>query len=209
MRPSELASEHQIEKNESLNRNVNRGVKTAIGIGSAAIGARILPFLNEFITPDIAIKGISKISPKIGGMLQKGMEQGLDVKEGFEYLKNNLVGSQEKPKENRGIIEQYSGDLNFYLKELIGSGTPPQAAAKMALKVGQYKSTIQQLEKDHKTPFSTIVENEFGTGELAQQPAQQVQSAPPQQQSQQAQQPGQGQQALMSILQKIQQSRGG
>ena len=168
MRPSELAAEHQIEKNEKFDRNVNRGVKTAIGIGSAAIGARVLPFLNEFITPDIAIKGISKVSPQLGSLLKKGMDKGLDIKEGLNFLKNNF-GNNEPPKENRSVIQQYSDELDTFIKNHIQQGRQPFEAGALAQLDPKFKKVISQIEKDHKTPFSAILESTYGSAQQPQQ----------------------------------------
>ncbi len=196
MRPSEQASQHQIEKNESLNRNVSRGIKTAVGIGSAALGARVLPFLNEFITPDLAIKGISKVSPQLGGLLKKGMDKGLDIKEGLKFLKNNF-GNNEPPKENRSVIQQYSDELDAFIKDHIGKGRQPLEAGALAQLDPKFKKVIAQIEKDHKSPFSAILESTYGSAQQPQQSAQQPQGQPQQAQG------GNNDQALMAALEKI------
>jgi hypothetical protein len=228
MRPSERASEEIVKRNERFNENVKSGAKTAASAALAATGARILPFLSEHIPVDLAIKGISKISPKIGDFIKKGMEKGLDIKDGFQFLKDQIQPKEEKesekqreqPKENRNIIQQYSPELHEFLQGQIQQGRSPIEAGSLAqLGTGseKFKKIIAQMEKDHKAPFSAILQMAYGGGEQTQgqpqqqtQPGQQQQTQPgQQQQTQQGQQPGQGQQALMAILQKIQQKRGG
>ena len=85
MRPDERAASSTIEREENSKRNIGRGIKTVASLGLAATGAglssRIIPFLSEHIPTDLAIKGISKVSPKVGEFLQKGMSKGLNVKE--------------------------------------------------------------------------------------------------------------------------------
>src|SRR3954469_25048992 len=100
LRSDEEANEAEIERDERFRGNVN---KTAIGGSLLATGAgtalasKIMPFLNKYIPVDLAIKGISKVSPKIGGFLKKGQSMGLNVEEGLNFIKEKI--SDEKTKE--------------------------------------------------------------------------------------------------------------
>lgn len=238
MRPDEQAAFSEIERSQNRDKNIKKGIKTAVGIGSAALGlgaakagstiySKIAPFLSEYIPVDLAMKGINKINPALGSFLQKGMKQGLNVKDGLNFIKENMQPKQEEKKEStkekRNIIEQYSPELNQFINEEVGKGRTPIEAAALAQNDKRFKDVIGKLTKDHKTPWSNIIEGIFGKGQ-ATQPQQQGFLMPQpeiphsssaeqdmsrqQQQPQQGQQPGQGQQALMAILQKLQQSRG-
>jgi len=210
MRSDERAAQAEIERHQQRGQSIKSGIKTAVGIGTSVVGAgvagRLMPLLNSLIPTDIAVKGISKISPKLGEMLNEGMSSGLDIKEGLQFLKDKLSGEkQENAQDNRGIIKQYSPELYNFLQDLIGKGDPPAVALGKALNKKEFKPIFEKIRKDHKLPDSlSLVEETFGGGQKALQPQQGQDQGQPQQQ-----QPGQGQQALMAILQKIQASRGG
>jgi hypothetical protein len=182
LRPDEEANEREIERNERFNSNVKRGVKTAgnLAISASGVGlsSKLLPFLSKYIPPDLAIKGINKVSPKIGGFLEKGAAMGLDVQEGLNFLKDKLEPKEqegkEPAKENRNIIQQYSPGLFQYISDLIKEGNTPIEAGAKALKFldDKHRKVIKQMEKDHKTDWSSIVQSVFGNGQMAQEPNQ-------------------------------------
>jgi hypothetical protein len=203
MRPDEIASEDESERNRRLEGRIAGGFKTAakIGIGATGLGAasKIAPFLSELIPVDLAMKGINKLAPKVGQFLKKGQEMGLNIKEGLDFLKKNM-GGNEKPPEQKSIISQYSPELNQFIEEHIKKGRQPLEAGALAQLDPKFMKIIKKMEADHKTPFSSILQATFGG---AQQPRQQQQAQPQQQQG-----GGPGQQALMAILQKINQGKG-
>lgn len=215
MRSDELASQAQIERFKTQGANLTQGIKTAAGIATAGFGAglssRILPLLNDFVPIDLAIKGINKISPKLGGMLQKGMEEGLDVKDGLNFLKDHVGKSQKPSQEQFGAaIRKYSPELMDFLEEAISKGEDPLRAGMVAQYHPKFQKAISQMEKDYKSNFTQILGSIFGSRKV-----QKGSEAPMESQqmdmfaNQQQQQGGQGQQALMAILQKINQTRGG
>jgi len=210
---------------------------TAASAGSK-VASKILPFLNKYIPEDLAMKGINKISPQLGNFIKTGMKQGLSLSSGLEFLKENFMKQEEpkkeeaKPKEKQekfgGAIRRYSEELMDFIEDYIARGRKPHEAGLMALQQKKFEPIIKKMEKDYKAPFDKILESLFGTMQrpeemqqgqqsLANDVANPPHSVPPNhplaaqhQQPQQApQQGGQGQQALMSILQKIQQARGG
>ena len=180
LRPDEVASQSQIRKNKETDESVKKGVKTAVGVGTALVGGalagRIAPFLSEFIPSDLAMKGINKVSPKLGSFLQKGMAQGLSIQSGLDFIKEGMgMGEkkQEKAPDQRNIIEQYSPGLFTFLSSMLGKGVPLLKAAQEAAKVSQYKEAINKMEKDHKVGFNEILSSIFGGGQEAEkQPAQ-------------------------------------
>lgn len=200
LRPDEAANQREIERDRNLRGAVGKGIKTAVGIGSTIAGgglaSRILPFINEYIPTDLAIKGISKVSPKTGEFLKRGMEMGLDPKEGMDFIKKHITPENQSemksqsPKEDRNIIQQYSPGLYQYLEGLIKNGATPTEAAVKAKRFldKKHQDIIKKMEKDHKNPFTSIVESIFGGGQSNVNPdlheGQQQQSAQQGQQSQ-------------------------
>lgn len=196
------AADQQIKKSQNRNSLLKGGVNTIIA-GASALGAssKILPFLSSYLTPDMAMKGINKIAPEVGKFLQNGMKSGLSLKSGLEYLRQNAVPKEakeveENAQESRNIIEQYSPELNQFIQEQIGKGLDPIQAGAIAQNDKRFSSVIQKLMKDHKTPWSNILQAVFGQGQQASGQAQQNPTnegnAQQSMQGQQQQQPNQG-----------------
>ena len=220
MRPSERAAESILKKRDSVEKEegyIKKGLKLAAGAGATALGvgisSKILPFLNEHIPIDLAIKGISKISPKVGDFLKKGMAKGLDAKEGLNFVKDKINESQQQQKQpekqsqtaqqNKNIIEQYSPELHEFLKNELAKGRPHLEAGALAQINDKFKKVIKKIEEDHKTPFSAILDTVYGGGQYGG-----AVNQPQQSNQQQPQQSGPGAQALNSTLDKIRQIRG-
>lgn len=210
LRPDEQASRAEIERHKSKNQMIKKGLSlvgsAAAGAVGAGVSSRIVPFLSEYVPVDLALKGISKVSPKMGDFLKRGMEKGLNLKDGMEYLKSRLQPDEEQAeaKEERNIIEQYSPELHQFMDQEIKSGRRPIEAGALAQNDKRFDKIIKKLSEDHKTPWSNILESVYGASDMAQ-----AHQQPHQGQTQQGQQPGGGQEALMAILQKLQQARGG
>ncbi len=213
LRPDEMAAQSEIDRARSRDKNIKSGLKTAAtaGLAGAGIASKVAPFLSEYLPLDLAVKGINKVSPKLGEFLTRGKKLGLDLKEGLDFIKENT--GQKSTQKNQNIVEQYSPELNQYIKDHIQQGKSALEAGARAHMKKEYKTIIEKMEKEHKTPWSAILQTAYGNqGEGQQQMAQS--NAPTIAREQlggqsQSQQPGEGQQALMSILQKIQQMRGG
>ena len=203
MRPDEEANKSEINRDKRFRSNVSKGVGAAGTLAGGAITARIMPFLSELIPSDLAMKGLSRISPKLGDFLRKGQSMGLKIKEGLRYVKEEIQ-PKEKTKDSRNIIEQYSPELHQFILDQIQQGRSHIEAGALAQLESKgskgFKSVIDKITKDHKAPWSAILQTVYGQGQEAAQQAQKIQ--PTQQQG------GQGQQALMAILQKLQQARG-
>ncbi len=208
MRPDEQASMAEIERHKSKNQMIKKGLSLAGRAAGAALGAgvssKVMPFLSEYIPTDLALKGISKVAPKMGDFLKRGMEQGLNLKEGLDYIKSRFESpnEQSQAKDQRTIVEQYSPELHQFMEQEIKGGRRPIEAGALAQNDKRFEKIIKKMSEDHKTPWSKILEGVYGAGETSQ--TQQQQPQP----QQQAQQPGGGQEALMAILQKLQQARG-
>lgn len=175
LRPDEQAAYSEIERAQGRDRNIKSGLKTAATLGAAAIAgpvasfgskmtSKILPFLNEYIPAELAMKGINKVSPKLGQFLQKGLSQGLNLKDGLDFIKENL-NQPEQPKEQRNVIQQYAPKLHeFILSEIAKGNSPAQAAgmAKLVSNKSKFGHAIKQLEKNHKIDLHTLVDQIYG-----------------------------------------------
>src|SRR6188768_1514085 len=100
LRPDEEANLAEVERDRRFRGLVKGAATTAVGVGASlggsGIASKILPFINEYVPVDLAIKGISKISPQIGDMLKKGQQMGLDVGEGLSFLKDKMESTQQQ-----------------------------------------------------------------------------------------------------------------
>jgi len=207
LRPDEQVRESEIERAQARDRNLKKGVKTAASVGAgvaglagANIASKIAPFLSEYIPSDLAIKGISKVAPKVGDFLKRGLNAGLDIKSGLDYLKKDMFPEKEAEKQaqqNGNVIEQYSPELHQFIETEVQKGRSPLEAGAVATTNPKFKQVIDKLSKDHKSPWSAIIQTVYGGGQSAQQPTQGQQ-----QQSQQAAQQDPNS-MLMAALDKI------
>lgn len=210
--PYQEATEAIKKQGEAPAQFLKGAAQTALGVaGGGAVLNRVLPFLSKFVPQDLAIKGISKINPTLGKFVQGSLNQGKSMDEVTDFIKEKAGISepkeekkQEKPKGQGNIIEQFSPELHEFLVSEIGKGRSTDEAGAIAQSNSMFKGVIPKLEKQAGARFSDILKSVFG----GQQQAQQSQQAQPQQQPQQSQS-GPGQQALMAIMQKINQQLGG
>lgn len=157
MRPDEAASLSEIERDKKNKSRFMSGIKTAGALTGAGIVSRLSPFFSQFIPVDLAMKGISKISPKIGDFLKRGQSMGLDLKEGIDFVKEKM-----NPKEIRNIIQQYSPELHQFIDQSIKAGKAPLEAGALAQLQDKFKKVINKISEDHKTDWSSILENVYG-----------------------------------------------
>jgi hypothetical protein len=179
MRADEEANENAKERDTRFRGNLKAGLLA----GSAA--AKVIPFLSSYIPADLAMKGISSISPKLGDFLRKGQSMGLEIKGGLDYLKEQLSGSEnseKKAQENRNIIEKYSPELHQFITEHLKNGRTLHQAGALAQLEGKHSNAIKKIEKDHKLPWSAILESIYGNqspAQSSQPPAQATPAAAP------------------------------
>ena len=214
MRPDEEASEAYIARDKKFRQNIKTGIGAAASIaGTAGLGglaSKVMPFLNQYVPMGLAMQGINKVAPKLGEFLRRGQSMGLDVKDGMAFIKSKLdpEGNDQAVKEDKNVIQKYSPELHQFIDEQLKRGRSSLEAGAIAQNDKRFSDTIKKITKDHKAPWSSILQAVYG--EKQNQGA--TESAAPQQPGQQPQQggqPGPGQQDLMDILQKIQQARGG
>ncbi|HEY3526807.1 MAG TPA: hypothetical protein VGK47_11455 [Nitrososphaeraceae archaeon] len=203
-----------------------------INVGSGAIGAattlagggiaskvlqKALPFLSSFISPEEAMKGLSKLDPRLKDFIGTAMENGKPFEEVKDFISNKIDQAIPKQSDKRERLDKTYG--NFFqgvVKKLIDQGlSPAQAAVRVKSSTSSNKAFIKSMEEGYGMDLVDIIDSIFGSNSqaLPEVPAQQtapesqaaLQSQAPMQQQQA---PGQGQQALMGILQKIAQARG-
>lgn len=238
MQPYQKSSKVTRESGERILDAAKYAGATAIGSGVATVASKsanvllnkIGSFLSPYISEDIAVKGLSKVDPRVGKFVKNAMANGADFEEIRSFIGDKISNG---PKNNSNIIEQESPELHQFIKNEIKKGRKPLEAANIAKLDKQrgntFRSSISKLEKSHKTPWAKIVQDLYGQGDKALPPEEQSRRAAlgqfnnrlkkglVQQETERfeqgyGEQPeqnmGQGQQALMGILQKINQRLG-
>ncbi len=210
LRPDEQVTESEIRKSKTRNEQLKSGASTAASLSVGGLGykaaSKILPFLNEYIPEDLAMKGINKVMPSVGKFLKSGLGQGLSLKSGLDFLKNEFSKTEqnEPAKESKNIIEKESPELHQFISEEIKKGRKPIEAGAIAQNDKRFKDVINKLSRAHKTNWSSILESIYGSGDMTQ-PQQQMQQSNTQPQQQQGQQQGQLNPQIQAALQKIMQ----
>lgn len=212
MQPFQKESQVTRGSGEGLLDTLKYGGASAIGGGLATVASKAMSpliskvgaFLSPYLPEDLARKGIAKVSPKIGKFVDQAMENGAD----FEEVKN-FIGEKisKQPQEDKNIIQKYSPDLHMFVDQLVKKGTNVLEAGAKARLNKDFDKIITKMEKEHKSPWSSILEATYGKAPvkeiMAQDPSSMQNSA-----QQQQQQGGQGQEALMAIMNKINQKLG-
>lgn len=216
LRPDELAAQAEIERAQSRNQALKGPASTALKLGAAAFGggiaSRVLPLLNDYIPIDLAMKGINMISPKLGAFLKKGQSKGLDLKEGFDFIKDKIGKAAEPAKEETqkaspgSILGKYNQKLASFIESSLQQGIPIAKAAWLAKYHPEFTKDVMKIEKDTNTKFQDFIMDLY-KGALPKQGQAQPQEQmrqPQQGQAQQGQpQQGGGDQALLAAFNKI------
>lgn len=215
MQPFQREAQTARESGENALDTIKYGGAGAIGGGIAKAASKVIhpliskvgAFLSPYLPEDIARKGISKVAPNIGKFVDQAMDGGAD----FEEVKNFIGEKISKgPKEEKNIIQSASPELHIFLDQEIKKGTNVLKAGALARLNKNFDKLITKMEKDHKAPWSSILENVYGSQQskqgAQQQPAAQqaMQQPAPQQNAQQ----GPGASKLLDILNKRREARG-
>jgi len=207
--PYEKTSEEMKRQSEGPKRFTKAAGSLAGTVAGAAafapMLARAAPFLSKYIPENLAVKGLSSISPAFGKFVSDGLERGYSFDQVKDFIGNQVSESvKSTAKDEKNLIQKESPELHQFIDEQIKKGRKPMEAGALAGLMG-FQKTIDKLIKEHKTPWSSIVESIYGGQPQSQQQAQQPQQM---QQPQQSAQGGSGQQALADILNKINQRLG-
>lgn len=206
MRPDEQANAAQVQREKEFRSTLGR-VGTAAATTAFAMSplvSRIMPFLSEHVPYHLAYQGLQRVSPPLANFLKRGQEQGLNVQDGLNYIKDNLIGGNQPQQEKQqvNIVEQASPDLNAFMIEEIKKGRDPLQAGAIAQNNKNFASIIGDLTRNHKAPWSKLIEMVYGQGNPPQ-----GQQPQPQAQAEQRQ-VGPGETALMQLLDKIDKTLG-
>jgi hypothetical protein len=105
----------------------------------------------------LAIKGLSKINPKLGAFVQKAMDSGYDFSEIKDFIGEKIGQSQAKTTGNENIVEKYDPNLHAFVKEEIGKGTNLDEIRRKSITDPKFKKSIDKLVKDHKISWGSIL----------------------------------------------------
>lgn len=201
MQPYQKASQALRKSGESpINIAKNAGLTLAggaVGKLGLAAGASLLPriksLINEFVPDNIMEKGLEKIDPRFGKFINGAKKAGFDSNEirNFVGEKTNKTETQNQ----KNIIEMESPELHQFIDQEIKKGRDVIQAGALAQNNKKFTKIISKLTKDHKTPWSSILQSVYGMGQTAQKAPEQgipVQDMLAQQGQQQPQQDGQG-----------------
>lgn len=120
MRPELQAAEEEIKQKKEKSDFQKKLASTAI----PTLGiAKIMPFLNPYISPEIASAGITRLFPRLGDFFSRISKNGLPLSEGINFLKEKY-GKYEKPKiqENLSTETQPRQDIQPQPQEQMGPG---------------------------------------------------------------------------------------
>jgi len=149
-----------------IKKGASLGLHAASAYAGGATASKILPFLSNYIPQSLAIKGLSKIDSRWGKFITAALDEGYDFDEVKDFIKKKAEGKkeepQEQPKENRNIIEQYSPELHQFIDQEVRKGRPLIQAGAVAQNNPKFAQVIDKLQKDHKTPWSNILQSIYG-----------------------------------------------
>lgn len=180
----------------------------AIGKIAPAIGALI----SEYVPEKFSIEGLKKIDPRFGKMIKDSLDAGYTYDDFRQFMGDKIKGSEDSTKETnkKNLIEMYSPELHQFITQHIKSGKShiqAGALAKLPGKQGDFNKVIQKIMKDNNATWEDVLESVYG-GQQGNQQSQQPEMQEQQEQQQQPTQSGAGQQALMDIMNKINQRLG-
>jgi hypothetical protein len=227
MQPYQEASQEIRRQGEAPIRALKTAGSLAAGAGSAYLGGsiagRVMPFLNQYIPQSLAMKGLSKIDPRFGTFINKALDEGESFDNVKEFIKEKIQPALPNEDENteENIIKKFSPKLSGLVDKYIRAGHPIDEVEQIVRSPGNKLSReVEHMEKSLGMTFYDIMRSIYGGEKRRQQPGKQqtqpMQPMPQQGQpsgnsgqlGQPAQPQGQGQAALMAILQKLQQARG-
>lgn len=230
MQPYQQASQ-AIRQNEESKAGVLQNAALAYTGGRAISGGyqalnKLMPavgaFLSNYVPENLAIKGLNKVDPRLGEFVKGALEEGYSFDDVKNFMGEKIQKTEEDEKKN--IIQQHSPELHQFVESEIKNGRSPLQAGALAQmeqkgKSG-FKNIIEKLVKEHKMPWSSIVEMVFGKQDTPTQQPQNQQAMPDQQRNMEQNppqhQPNQGQPNApmerlansLDALRQLRQSRG-
>lgn len=173
MQPYQEATEEVRRQSEAPSKFIKKAASTGLAItggtalalkGGSVIASRILSLLDKRVPRELAIKGLERINPTLGKFIKTSVNQGRDVEDVMDFISEK---ANQPSKQQKNIIEQESQELHQFILDQIRNGRNPIEAAAIAQNDKRFSSAIKKLMKTHKTPWSSIIESIFGSGEQA------------------------------------------
>lgn len=155
MRPEREASEELIYQSELPKRVIKKG------LGAAGVIAGIAPFLSDKLPLDLAYKGISKLFPSLGKLLNKGMQSGLTLASGIEFLREKLGSKEQKQQSEKKENEVSRRDqINEMKKKQQKEPIQPKQQSFADDIIQRFEQQYNQPQQAQQNP-----ESEMGPGE--------------------------------------------
>ena len=206
------SGEYPINLAKNIGLSVVGGGAAKIGaMGTAFLIPKIASLINPLVPDKFSKKGLENLVSGFKTFINGAEKEGFDYNEIRDFIGDKIEKTKKVAQGNRNIIEQYSPELHQFLSEQIKNGRKPIAAGAIAEKDKRFADIIKKIKKDHKLPWGHIIDTVYGLGTVPQPVSSQepIQAPPMQTQQSNGEQGGPGQNALMGILQQINQRRGG
>ncbi len=208
LRPDEEVAEKEVKKAKERTSEVKSVLETtanaATGIVGGSMALKVLPFLSEYIPLELAKKGIDKVAPTLGRMLDQGLKQGLTLQSGLEFLKGEFIpeeGKKMREEKKKNEVGEVSQELQDFIEQHVQGGKSPDHAAALAMVNPKFMDMTRQIEKQTGKPFTASI-RELYEGKAVNQQGQE-QGQPQQAQAPQGQQQGQINPKLQAAYQKL------
>lgn len=200
LRPDEEVAEKEVKKAKERTSEVksvlSNAANAATGIVGGSMALKVLPFLSEYIPLDLAKKGIDKVAPTLGRMLDQGLKQGLTLQSGLEFLKGEFIpeeGKKMREEKKKNEVGEVSQELQDFIEQHVQGGKSPDHAAALAMVNPKFMDMTRQIEKQTGKPFTASIRELYEGRAVNQQGQGQEQGMPQQPQAQQSPQAQQGQ----------------
>lgn len=211
LRPDEEVAEKEVKKAKERTSEVKSVLETtanaATGIVGGSMALKVLPFLSEYIPLELAKKGIDKVAPTLGRMLDQGLKQGLTLQSGLEFLKGEFIpeeGKKMREEKKKNEVGEVSQELQDFIEQHVQGGKSPDHAAALAMVNPKFMDMTRQIEKQTGKPFTASIRELYEGKAVNQQGQEQGQPQQPQQaQAPQGQQQGQINPKLQAAYQKL------
>lgn len=212
MQPYQEAAEELRNQGEApvkFAKNVAKGAASLATKG--ALASRVLPLLSQYVPENLMIRGLSKIDPRLGRFIQTAQKNGEDIGDIRNFMQEKFNGEKSKQPDRRSIIEQHSPELHQFIRDEMAKGRTLEQAGAIARQNSSFSKVINRLEKEHRAPWSNILQNVFGGPEAV--PTERTQEQQGEVPGGPAQGAGQGtsptRQAMLQLLSEIKQYRAG
>jgi len=128
MRPQKQASQKEVEQSYEPKKLLGQAASLAGGVAGGSALARFIPLLSNLIPSSLAVKGLSKISPRLGNFFAGITSTGNTIDDGLDYLRKQ-AGLKDEEDEDEKLSQGYQGQLDQLAQmqsQLDNLGNEPQ-----------------------------------------------------------------------------------